>query len=57
MRLKLKIVYLFGCHREMCRLFSCVPIFREVFLLKGVNKICLCDSIKNRIVTCEKWVY
>ena len=39
----------------MCRLFPCIPIFREGY--QKCKKMCLCDSIKNRIGTCEKCVY
>ena len=35
----------------MCRLFPCIPIFRSVFLLKSVKKMCMCVGVKNRIIT------
>ena len=38
----------------MCRLFSCIPIFRGDFLLKGVKKMSMCVGVKNRTVTYEK---
>ena len=45
----------------MCRLFPCMSIFRGVFLLKSVKKkkkkMCICDYVKNRIVTCEKCMF
>ena len=37
----------------MCSLFPCIPIFKGVFLLLSVKKICICDYVKNRIGTCE----
>ena len=41
----------------MYRLFSCIPIFRGVFLLKSVKKMCMCGCVKNCIVTCEKFIF
>ena len=41
----------------MCRLFPCIPIFREFFLLKSVKKMCTCDYVKNRIVIYEKCIF
>ena len=38
----------------MCRLFPCIPIFRERGFIKKCKKMCMCVSVKNRIVTCEK---
>ena len=39
----------------MYGLLPCIPIFRYVFfLIKSVKRICICDYVKNRIVTCEK---
>ena len=37
----------------MCRLFSCIPIFKGLFLIKNRKKMCIYDYVKNRIVTCE----
>ena len=36
----------------MCRLFPRTPIFRGVFLIKSAERMCICDYVKNRIVTC-----
>ena len=41
----------------MCKLFPCIPVFKGLFSIKSVKKMYLCDSIKNRIVTCEKCIY
>ena len=41
----------------MCRLFTCVPIFREVFFIKKSKKMCMRVGVKNRIVTCEKYMF
>ena len=41
----------------MRRLFPCTPIFKGVFLLKRIKRICICDYVKNRIATCEKCVF
>ena len=35
----------------MCRLFTCIPIFRGFFRLKSVKKMCLCDIIKIALLT------
>ena len=34
----------------MCMLFPCIPIFRGVFLLKSVKRMCICDYVKIALV-------
>ena len=41
----------------MSRLLPCIPIFRRFFSIKSVKTMCLCDGIKNHIVTCEKCMF
>ena len=42
----------------MCRLFPCIPISRGFFfLLKSVEKMCMCVGVKNHIATCEKFMF
>ena len=38
-------------YRKMCELFPFIPIFKGFFLLKSKKKMCICDYVKNRIVT------
>ena len=40
----------------MCGLFSCIPIFRGVFIKKCKKNVYVC-AVKNRIVTCEKCMF
>ena len=47
----------------MCRLFCCIPIFRGGGggggggLIKKCKKMCMCVGVKNRIVTCKKFMF
>ena len=41
----------------MCKLFPSIPIFRGVFLMKKLLKMCICDYVKNHIGTCEKCIF
>ena len=34
-------IQILRCHKKMCRLIPCIPIFRGLFWLKSVNK-CVC---------------
>ena len=50
-------IQILRCHRKMCRLFPYIPIFKGVFLVKSVKKMCMCAGVKNHIVTCEKCMF
>ena len=41
----------------MCRLFPCIPIFWGVFFIKSAKRMCTCDYVKNRFVTCKKCIF
>ena len=41
----------------MRRLFPRISIFRGVFLIKKSKKMCIRVGVKNRIVTCEKYMF
>ena len=50
-------IQILRCHGKMCRLFLCIPIFRGFFYIKKCKKMCMCVDVKNRIVTCEQFMF
>ena len=57
-KIKFFKIRILRCHRKLCGLFPCIPIFFFFFFsIKKCKKMGMRDYVKNRIVTCEKCVF
>ena len=41
----------------MYKLFPCIPIFRGGGFVKKAKRVCICDYVKNCIVTCKRCAF
>ena len=59
LRFRKKIFFKFGFIGLIEKCISCflVDLFLGVIFIKKCKKMCLCDGIKNCIVTCEKCMF